>query len=58
MLNTAFVDALKLALVEARNGDDLGANAVAIVLNYIFPLLTDHARSQIDYDVSTALGWT
>lgn len=55
-LNTAFVDALNLALVEARHGDELGASAVTLVLNYVFPLLKNHERSRIDYDVSS-LEW-
>lgn len=51
-LNTAFGDALNHGLGEARNGDELGASALTLVLNHIFPLLSDHDRSRIDYDVS------
>lgn len=47
-----FVRALNMALVEVRNGEELGASYIALVLNYSFQLLSETERLRIDYDVS------
>ncbi|EON68328.1 hypothetical protein W97_07586 [Coniosporium apollinis CBS 100218] len=49
-LEEGLVQATNLALDEARNGDELGAHCVALVLNHTFPVLSDHVRAQLDYD--------
>lgn len=51
MLEKALVQALNMALVEAREGQELGGHCVALVLNHSFPVLTDLERVQLDYDV-------
>ncbi|TID14544.1 Peroxisomal biogenesis factor 8 [Venturia nashicola] len=47
----AFVQATNLALDEARHGDELGAQCVALALNHSFPLLSDYERTQLDYNL-------
>lgn len=47
----AFVRATNLALDEARHGDHLGAQCVALALNHSFPLLSDYERTQLDYNL-------
>lgn len=51
MLEKALVQAINMALVEAREGEELGGHCVALVLNHSFPVLTDLERAQVDYDV-------
>lgn len=50
-LDNAFVKAINLAIEETKNGEELGAHAIALVINHTFPVLPDFERSQIDYDV-------
>jgi hypothetical protein len=45
------VQAANMALVEVRDGDELGAQSVALCLNHCFPLLSDYERGNLDYDV-------
>ncbi|KAF2144126.1 uncharacterized protein K452DRAFT_246312, partial [Aplosporella prunicola CBS 121167] len=49
-LEGALVQATNLALVEARDGDELGAHCIAMVLNHVFPTLREAERAQFDYD--------
>lgn len=51
-LQSALVQATNLALIDVRDGDELGAHSIALVLNHTFPLLSDAERALIDYDVS------
>lgn len=51
-LRDALVQVTNLALVDVRDGDELGAHCIALVLNHIFPLLSEAERTQVDYDVS------
>jgi len=44
------VKALNLALQDVKDGEELGAHCITLVLNYSFELMTDLARSRIDYD--------
>jgi hypothetical protein len=50
-LEHALVQATNLALEDVRNGDELGAQCVALALNHSFPFLSDYERSQIDYNL-------
>lgn len=52
-LEGALLQAANLALVEAREGDELGAHCVALVLNHSFGLLRDTERARLDYNVSS-----
>ena len=54
-LEQALIQAANMALVDVRNGDELGAQSVALCLNHVFSLLSDYDRSQLDYDVSSYL---
>lgn len=49
-LQSALVQATNLALIDVRDGDELGAHSIALVLNHTFPLLSDAERALIDYD--------
>lgn len=49
-LEDALARATNLALVEARNGDELGAHCITLVLNHTFALLSDANRAKLDYD--------
>ncbi|KAF2101112.1 hypothetical protein NA57DRAFT_37034 [Rhizodiscina lignyota] len=49
-LEDALARATNLAIVEARNGDELGAHCITLVLNHTFPLLSDADRAKLDYD--------
>ncbi|KAK7713634.1 hypothetical protein SLS57_007438 [Botryosphaeria dothidea] len=49
-LRSALVQATNLALIDVRDGDELGAHSIALVLNHTFPLLSDAERALIDYD--------
>ncbi|KAI9698107.1 MAG: hypothetical protein M1820_007615 [Bogoriella megaspora] len=49
-LEGALVQAANLALKEQRQAPGLGACCIALVLNHTFPVISDSARSQLDYD--------
>jgi len=46
----ALVKALNLALQDGKDGEELGAHCITLVLNDTFELLTDLDRSKIHYD--------
>ncbi|KAK8159175.1 hypothetical protein IWX90DRAFT_389638 [Phyllosticta citrichinensis] len=48
-LQRAFVEATNVALEEARE-DDFGGQCIAMVLNHVFPVLSETERAQLDYD--------
>ncbi|KAK3676174.1 hypothetical protein LTR78_003924 [Recurvomyces mirabilis] len=50
-LETGFVTAVNASLQEFEPGDELGQQAVTAIVNHCFPLLRDHERAQLDYDV-------
>jgi hypothetical protein len=50
-LEHSLVQATNLAIVEVRNGDELGAQCVTLALNHSFPFLSDYERSQLDYSL-------
>ena len=50
-LETGVVTAVNASLQELEPGDELGQQAVTTIINHCFPLLGDHERAQIDYDV-------
>ncbi|KAL1625601.1 hypothetical protein SLS56_007260 [Neofusicoccum ribis] len=49
-LQNALVQATNLALLDVRDGDELGAHCIALVLNHVFPVLSEAERAQVDYD--------
>ncbi|GME40865.1 Peroxisomal membrane protein pex17 [Neofusicoccum parvum] len=49
-LQDALVQATNLALLDVRDGDELGAHCIALVLNHVFPVLSEAERAQVDYD--------
>jgi hypothetical protein len=49
-LEQGFVHAINLALEDVVEEDHFSQQAIALVLNYCFPLLSDVERSQIDFD--------
>jgi hypothetical protein len=51
IIEHALVQATNLALNEARHGDELDAQCVALALNHSFPLLSDYERTQIDFNL-------
>lgn len=50
MLDGALVKAVDLAVLDSREGEELGAHCIALVLNHTFPLISDFERTQLDYD--------
>ena len=50
-LEQALVQAINLALVDVRSGDELGAQCITLALNHSFPLLSDYERGQLNYDL-------
>jgi len=58
-LEDALVQAANLALVEVREGEELGAQCVVLVLNHCFGILGGAERARLDYDVSWmgTYGW-
>lgn len=50
MLEAAFVTAANLALLEARDSDELSQSTIALAVNYTFSHLADQERTHIDYD--------
>ncbi|KAK8253441.1 hypothetical protein IWZ00DRAFT_189789 [Phyllosticta capitalensis] len=48
-LQRAFVEATNLALAEARE-DEFGGQCISMVLNHVFPVLSEAERAQLDYD--------
>nr|POE79912.1 peroxisomal membrane protein pex17 [Quercus suber] len=49
-LETALATATNLALAETPEDDELGLEAITLVLNHCFPLLSTYARTRFDYD--------
>lgn len=49
-VQSAFVKAVNLALVEPTSADELSQGSIALALNHAFTYLTDFERSNIDYD--------
>lgn len=49
-LQSAFVKAVNLALVEPSSADELSQGSIVLALNHAFTYLTDLERSNIDYD--------
>ncbi|KAL1643949.1 hypothetical protein SLS58_004624 [Diplodia intermedia] len=49
-LQGALVQATNLALLHVRDGDELGAHCIALVLNHTFPVLSETEKAQVDYD--------
>lgn len=51
-VESAFVKAMNLALDDVGMGEDLGAQSIALTLNWNFDLLSPLQRSMMDHDVS------
>lgn len=49
-LEGAFTTAANLALQETSETDEIGRQAIALLLNHVFPHLPDYERAQIDLD--------
>ncbi|KAK1076061.1 hypothetical protein LTR33_009279 [Friedmanniomyces endolithicus] len=49
-LESGLVTATNVALEETLPDDELGQQALTVVLNYCFPDLPDHERARLDYD--------
>ncbi|KAK1061143.1 hypothetical protein LTR74_011264 [Friedmanniomyces endolithicus] len=49
-LESGLVTATNVALKETLPDDELGQQALTVVLNYCFPDLSDHERARLDYD--------
>lgn len=50
-LGSALGTATNLALQETPDDDELGLEAITLVLNHCFPMLSAYERSRIDYDL-------
>lgn len=50
-IESALVTAANLALEETIDDDELGLATITLVLNHCFPHLSDHERSQLDFDL-------
>ncbi len=51
VLENAIVTAVNLALQEVELGDDLAANSIAVVLGYVYDLLSHGHKTEINYDL-------
>ncbi|RMY50801.1 hypothetical protein D0865_06697 [Hortaea werneckii] len=49
-LESGLVAASNASLEEMAEGDDLGQETIALVLNHCFPITSDHERARLDYD--------